>query len=106
MIKRLFEKLFGLEPSVCPVCEVLRQQLDESSRERKELLQRALAPPIQPTETVSTEEFQPIKPQFTPWRVRQQYLEAEDRQKAKLMHDKVKEIEDLEKEVGLGASQK
>jgi hypothetical protein len=54
----------------------------------------------------TTEELTPIKPQFTPWRVRQQYLEAEDRQKAKLMRDKVKEIEDLEKEVGLSASQK
>jgi len=41
----------------------------------------------------------PITPQFIPWRVKQQMLEAEDRQKSKLMKDKEKEIAELEKEL-------
>ena len=101
MIKRILEKWFGLEPVKCETCEVLRFQLDESNRERKELLSRALAPAQ--TEPLSTpvEELEPIKGQFIPWRVRQQMLEAEDRAKAKLMQDKVNEIADLEKELGI-----
>jgi hypothetical protein len=47
------------------------------------------------------EEYEPIKPAFTPWRVRQQMLEAEDRQKARLMKDKSAEISALEKELGI-----
>ena len=101
IFNEFFRKLLGLEPSVCPVCEVLRAQLDESSRERRELLQRALAPPIQSAEPISTEEHQPIKAQYVPWRVRQQMLEAEDREKARLMRDKVQEIEELETELGV-----
>jgi uncharacterized Zn finger protein (UPF0148 family) len=99
MIRRLLEKWFGLESNVCPVCEVLREQLHKSESERKELLQRALAPPSQPIEPETKEEFKPLTPQFVPWRVRQQMLEAEDRQKAHLMKEKAKEIAELEKEL-------
>ena len=99
MIRQLFEKIFGLEPSTCLVCEVLREQLAKSEQERRELLQRVLAPPSQPVEPVSTDEPKAITPQFTPWRVKQQMLEAEDRKKAQLMRDKAKEIEELEKEL-------
>ena len=103
MISELFRKWFGLDPSHCESCEILRLQLDESNRERKELLHRLLDKDKAEPLIIPTEEFQPIKPQYTPWRVRQQMLEAEDRQKAKLMRDKVKEIEELEKEVGVAA---
>jgi hypothetical protein len=98
VINELFRKWFGLEPSACPVCEVLREQLTGSERERKELLQRALTPPSIPVEPVDKEEIQPIKPQFIPWRIRQQMLEAEDRKKAQLMKDRVA---DLEKDLGV-----
>jgi hypothetical protein len=77
--------------------------LDESNKERKELLSRLLAKdtiePLPPT----TEEFKPITPQFTPWRVRQQMLEQEDAKKASLMKEKAKEIAELEKELGVVA---
>jgi hypothetical protein len=99
MIKRIIEKLFGLEPSTCLVCEVLREQLASSERERRELLQRVLVPPSPPVEIPSTEEMRAITPQFTPWRVKQQMLEAEDRKKAQLMKDKAQEIAELEKEL-------
>lgn len=106
MIKRLFEKWFGLEAEVCPVCEVLREQLVNSERERRELLQRALVPSPEPLVATPKEELRPIRPQFIPWRVRQQMLEAEDRKQAQILKDKkveLEEIESLEKELKVDA---
>jgi len=90
----------------CDTCEVLRSQLDESNRERRELLNRLLdkdkvEPPVSPQE-----ELRPFKPQFTPWRVRQQMLEAEDRKAAALMKSKAQEISELEKELGVANASK
>jgi hypothetical protein len=101
MIKELLYKMFGVEPMPCPVCEVLRSQLIEANRERRELLQRALAPPIIEEKKEEIEEHIPITPQFIPWRVRQQMLEAEDRKRAQLTRDKDREITELEKELGV-----
>jgi len=83
------------------VCEVLRTQLDESNRERKELLTRVLNPTQSEPLPIKEEEPQPIRPQVIPWKVRQQMLESEDRKKAQLMRDKKKEIDELEKELGI-----
>jgi hypothetical protein len=109
MVKELLYKWFGLEPFPCQTCEVLRLQLDESNRERRQLLQQLLErdKPEPPVET--KEELQPIRPQFVPWRVRQQMLEAEDRKQAQLLAEKKKEMEsarkssidDLEKELDI-----
>ena len=101
IINEVIRRWFGLDPRHCEACEILRAQLEQSSRERLDLLNRLLDKDKVEPPTVTSEEFQPIKPQFTPWRVRQAMLEAEDRHKAKLMNDKVKEIEDLEREVGI-----
>lgn len=101
MIKRLLEKWFRLEPIPCPTCEVLREQLAHSEVERRELLHRLMAPPEPPPVATPDEEMKPIQPQFIPWRVRQQMLEAEDRKSAQLTKEKKKEIEDLEKELGV-----
>ena len=104
MIKRLLAKWFGIELELpCNTCEVLRSQLDESNRERRELLNRLLEhnspePPV----AIPQEEMKPIGNQHIPWRVRQQMLEQEDRVKAKLMKDRTKEIEDLEKSLDIG----
>lgn len=102
MIKQLFYKWFGIEPQSCLTCEVLRDQLDESNRERRELLARLLEkdksePPVKE----SVEPPQPITPQYTPWRMRRQMLEQEDRRTAQLMKDKAKEIAELEKELDI-----
>jgi len=104
IFNEVLRRWFGLDPRHCESCEILRTQLDESSRERKDLLMRLLDrdKPESPS-IVSTDDMVPIKPQFTPWRVRQQMLEAEDREKARLMKEKVKEIDELEKEVGIGS---
>jgi hypothetical protein len=102
LIKELLYKWFGLEPFPCNSCEVLRSQLDESNRERRELLKRILEPP-EPitTRPAEADELTPITPKYVPWHVRQQLLEAEDRKAAQLKRDKDKEIKDLEKELGV-----
>lgn len=101
MISELFRKWFGLTPPSCMTCEVLRDQLDKSDVERRELLSRLLEkdkPEPSPAEPVMPKA---ITPQFIPWRVKQQMLEAEDRKRAQLVREKAKEIEDLEKELGI-----
>jgi hypothetical protein len=101
MIKQLMYKWFGLSDLPCQTCEVLRLQLDESNRERRELLARLLEKDT--PEPVVADQVEPkaITPQFVPWRVRQQMLEAEDRHKATLLKNKQKEINELEKELGI-----
>jgi len=101
MIKELFYKWFGVEPAPCLVCEVLRHQLASSERERRELLQCVLTPPEPIIEPEPKEEYKPVTPQFIPWRLRKEMLEAEDRKKAQLMQEKNKEIAELEKELGV-----
>lgn len=99
MLKALMYKWFGLEELPCNTCEVLRAQLDESNRERRELLSRLLEPSKPEPVPKEEQEFVPIKPSFTPWRVRQQMLEQEDRAKARILKDRTAEIKKLEDEL-------
>lgn len=101
MIRQLLYKWFGLTEEPCETCEILREQLAKSDAERRELLTRLLAKETPEPSPIEEKEFEPIRPQFIPWRVRQQMLEAEDRKKAQLMNDKKKEIDELEKELGI-----
>lgn len=101
MLKALLYKWFGLEELPCNTCEVLRAQLDESNRERRELLSRLLEPSKPEPSPVEEKEFVPIRPAFTPWRVRQQMLEQEDRAKATILKNRQKEIAKLEEELGV-----
>lgn len=109
MIKQLLYKWFGLDPIVpCTTCEVLHLQLAESNRERKELLHKLLDKDKPEPLITEQEEMKPIQPQFTPWRVRQQMLEAEDRRTAQILKERLKEMEAskidvLEQELGIGA---
>ena len=107
MMKELFYKWFGLTPLPCSSCEFLRLQLMGSERERRELLNRLLdqGKPEPSTPVMKEEEMRPFTPQFVPWRVKQQMLEAEDRKTAQLLRGKAEEIAELEKELGV-ASQK
>lgn len=101
MIAQLLRKWFGLNDPICLTCEVLRDQLDESNRERKELLTRLMErDKPEPLPSPSTVELQPIRPQHTPWRVRQQLLEQEDRRTAQLLRDKEKELKAVPTTVG------
>ena len=107
MIRQLLYKWLGLEEPSCQTCEVLRAQLESCNNERKELLSKLLNKDI-PKEAESHEIFQPITPQYVPWRVKLQMLEKEDREKARIMREKAVElaevqpvIEKLEKELGV-----
>lgn len=101
MIKKLMYKWFGLSDDPCESCEILRERLLKSDREREELLHRLLDKDKPEPPPVPEEEPVPIKPNFIPWRVRQQMLEAEDRVKASLIKKHAEGIEELEKEMGV-----
>lgn len=88
----------------CETCEVLREQLHRSEAERREILHRLLDKDKPEPVATATEEFEPIKPQYTPWRVRQQMLEQEDRKKAQLLKSRTEEINELEKELEINAT--
>lgn len=108
MIKEILYKLFGVNPqdfNVCPTCEVLRVQLDEAVRERRELLQTILERSEPPkSEPMPMGELKPVRPRHIPWSVRQQLLEAEDRVTAQKLREKTEELDrisELEKELGV-----
>lgn len=100
------------EDKQCMNCDLLRQLLAEERFEKNRLL--AIIAPSPSTDIGRTEPAPaiPIKqPNFVPWRIRQQMLEADDRRKAQIVADKEKEIketslkiesiEDIEKELGI-----
>ena len=104
MFKKILYKIFGLEDDPCPSCEILRAQYEACNAERLDLLHRILDKDKEiPSE--SKIPLEPIQPRFIPWHVRQQMLEKEDRIAAKLMREKVEEmnpvVEQLEKELGV-----
>lgn len=107
MIKELLYKWFDLQPLPCSSCETLKQQLELSNFQNKQLLEKIL----HKDEPVHVEqiEMEPIKPKLVPWHVKRQLLEAEDRERAKILKEKAEEIksikkkstEELEKELGI-----
>lgn len=101
LYKQLMNKWFGLTDAPCESCEILRSMLDESNRERKELLHRLLEPVKAEPPSLESEAPIPITPNFIPWRVKQQMLEEEDRIKAKLTREKAIELQKLEQELGV-----
>jgi hypothetical protein len=84
-------------------------QLEKSDVERRDLLHRLLEPKQAEPPQTEKEDYQPITPQFIPWRVRQQMLETEDKKKAELMRAhalnvqraSTEQIEKLEEELGV-----
>ena len=106
MISTLLRKWFGL-PLVptCSSCDLLRDLLERSELERKELTHKLLDRGVaEPAPITATEELKPITPQFVPWRVKKEMLEREDARTAQLMRDKQKEMQELsqlEKELGV-----
>lgn len=88
---------------VCPSCEILKQQLELMTLQNNKLLDRITEKP-QP-EAVR-EPPQITMPRNIPWGVRRQMLEAEDREKARLMREAPKPAttEDLEKELEIATT--
>ena len=101
MFKQLMYKWFGLNPISCETCEILRMQLEKSDAERRDLLHRLLEKDKSEPPSTEKEDYQPITPQFIPWRVRQQMLETEDKKKAELMRAHAQQVEKLEEELGV-----
>lgn len=69
----------------CASCETLTRQLEIANFEKKQLLDRLLEKPAEQVENKVP--VQISHPKNIPWRVRQQELEAADRQRARLMKD-------------------
>jgi hypothetical protein len=98
------------EQKVCASCEVLRHQLEIANYEKKQVLQALLdsSKPVQPEERVQVNP-ESLKPRAIPWMVRKQMLEAEDKEKAKVivrnrkLQEQAKDnsVNELEKELGV-----
>lgn len=89
------------QSEICYSCETLRIQLEIANNEKKQLLSKLIDKPIEPLVERSAEI--PISKNI-PWNVRRQMLEAEDRQKARIIAEKNREMkstEELEKEIGI-----
>lgn len=90
----------------CQSCEVLKETVDRLRFENDRLFNELLKKNTDTT-PVSTQPPIPLTPPrgHIPWAVRRQMLEAEDREKAKLMREAPKEsTTDLEKELDLAES--
>jgi len=73
---------------VCASCEVLRVELGKERREKEMLLQHVLTPtPKEEEIRIAPEPQVPVKAQHVPWRVRQQMLENDSREKARIMKE-------------------
>lgn len=94
------------DSKVCPSCETLKEQLDRANYENDKLLDRILVKPT--IETIKEPSKIQIPTKSIPWGVRRQMLEAEDREKAKLMREAPKPVstEDLEKELDIASAQR
>lgn len=91
------------EFKVCESCETLKQQLAIANIEKSQLLTRLLEKPEPEVRTIQSEEPKIITPHM-PWAARRQMIEAEDRERAKLLRDApkptmVSKTEDLEREI-------
>jgi hypothetical protein len=91
----------------CESCDTLRRQLEIRNHEYDLLLNRLLAKPEPVVEDKTPVEVS--RPRNIPWRVRQQELEAADRERARLLKDAPKPVselttDELEKEVVGGQS--
>ena len=86
---------------VCPSCETLKTQLERLTYENTKLLDRLLKEPEKVE--VSQKPVEVTVPRNVPWNVRRQMLEAEDRERAKLMKAAPQpvSVEDLEKELDI-----
>lgn len=86
---------------VCQSCEVLKVELSKERREKEMLLQHVLHPKTEEVDKVELDP-QPIKSRHVPWRVKQQELEAEDRQQAsRIMEEFKARVAPMEKVMGV-----
>jgi hypothetical protein len=89
------------EERICQSCETLKTVNAQLRIDNDRLLNKLLEPKSEFPVVNERSESEPIKPRFVPWGVRKQMLEAEDRERAKLLREapKPEPIEELEKEL-------
>ena len=92
---------------ICESCEVLKGQLEILNYTNKQLMDRILNPPV-PVTIPEPAQREVSIPKNIPWGVRRQMLEAEDRERAKLMKNAPVPVltEDLEKEMDIVAKER
>lgn len=111
--EKRIEREESKEERVCNSCEILKTQVEQLRYDNEKLLNRMLEKPSVPSQP-EVDNTTPIRMgRHIPWNVRRQALEAEDRQKAKLMREAPKPIhaervvttetttDELESELGL-----
>lgn len=101
----LVESEVAISNAQCKNCEVLHQQLLIANNEKRDLLNRLIAPPV----TELYKESEPEEPTTSAskglsWKVRKQLLESEKREEAKLIaRNKIQTVDELEKELKLNS---
>ena len=86
---------------VCKSCNVLSTLLEQERFTNKKLLDQIIelsTPRVETVHQVSVDD-KDLRPKVTPWRVKQQALEAEDRKKAEIL--KKLEVEKMENKIGI-----
>lgn len=100
---------------VCQSCETLKSQLATANHREQQLLVRILelTNPVKPEPRQIELPPEALKPKYTPWEVKRQMLEENDREKARviaqnkkqteevLARNKSQSVEQLEKELGV-----
>lgn len=97
------------EVEICQSCETLRDQLALANAREQKLLDRIMEKPEKPVDTPHVA-GKPILPLRTPWKVRQQMLETEDRIKAQRLREAPKpsttDVAELEKELDIASAER
>jgi len=90
-----------IEERVCKACEILQYEVERLRADNQKLLDRVLNVPSVPPERDEAPEPKAIRPRATTWAIRKQMLEAEDREKLKLLSKApvAQSTDDLEKEL-------
>ncbi len=97
------------EVEVCNSCETLKEQLAIANMHNARLLDRIMERPKAETNEPPQMVTRPVLGRHTPWKVRQQMLQTEDREKAKLERDAPKpstDVKDLERELDIASAER
>ena len=92
----------------CKSCETLERQLEIANEDKKKLLEIILERnKVSENDNPPAFNYEQVKPKAIPWSVRRQLLEAEDREKARILNSQNREqqeITKLEKEIGIAST--
>lgn len=94
-------KWFEIDPEPCNSCETLKEQLNISNHEKRQMLETILSftKPVIVEQDNPTRVIEPIRPKASTWAIRRQELEKNDRLAAEVNAKRAKDIDALEKEL-------